>query len=246
VTGPATTSTLALEKAAASGQVRVSDATAAQIDPSLGGPSGLLRRAPAAPALRATAPDTTGVDLEACLPPAVREHLLAGGGEAEHRSIAVAFVEFGGTDDLLVREGPSALGDALERCVRAAKAEAARYGVTVLEADPGEGTARVILVAGAPRGTGDEERRMMGAVRALLDAELPLPVRAGVNRGRVFADDFGPPYRRTYSVTGDAVNVAARIQSQAAWGRMLASEEVVAQAPRRPARSRPCRTRPCR
>ena len=64
--------------------------------------------------------------------------------------------------------------------------------MTFLETDLGQGTARVMLVAGAPRGEGDEERRMLGAVRAVLDSDLPLPVRAGVNRGRVTSNVTRP------------------------------------------------------
>ena len=39
---------------------------------------------------------------------------------------------------------------------------------------------------------------------------LPMAVSIGINRGRVFAGPVGHPRRQTYSVTGDAVNLAAR------------------------------------
>src|SRR5207248_7471427 len=54
-------------------------------------------------------------------------------------------------------------------------------------------------------------------------AEQPLPVRAGLNRGRVFAGDIGPHYRRTYTVMGDAVNLAARLMAAAPWGATYAT-----------------------
>ena len=43
-----------------------------------------------------------------------------------------------------------------------------------------------------------------------------LPLRIGINRGHVFAGDFGPSFRRTFSVKGDAINLAARVMGKAA------------------------------
>ena len=42
-----------------------------------------------------------------------------------------------------------------------------------------------------------------------------MPMRIGVNTGKVFTGDFGPPYRRAYRVFGDAINTAARVMSKA-------------------------------
>ena len=64
-------------------------------------------------------------------------------------------------------------------------------------------------------------------MREILERPGRLAVRAGVNRGRVFAGDFGPPYRRTYSIKGDAVNLAARLMARALPGQLLAAEAVV-------------------
>ena len=54
-----------------------------------------------------------------------------------------------------------------------------------------------------------------------------LPLRIGINRGAVFSGDFGPPFRRTYSVKGDAINLAARVMGKAAPGQLLATMAVV-------------------
>src|SRR5262245_17214931 len=68
---------------------------------------------------------------------------------------------------------------------------------------------------------------MLRAIDAVMHADAPLPLRVGINRGRVFVADFGPPYRRTYSVKGDAVNLAARLMAKAEPGQVVVADEVL-------------------
>ena len=68
---------------------------------------------------------------------------------------------------------------------------------------------------------------MLAALRELQAAELRIPIRVGVNTGPVFAGDIGPSYRRTYTVMGDAVNLAARVMGKAEPGQILASQSVL-------------------
>src|SRR4029450_8275251 len=83
-----------------------------------------------------------------------------------------------------------------------------------------------MLMGCAPRSTGNDEELMLRAMRAVMDAGSPLPLRIGVNWGRIFVGLFGPPYRRTYSVKGDAVNLAARLMAKAEPGQILATDDV--------------------
>ena len=90
---------------------------------------------------------------------------------------------------------------------------------------------KAILLAGAPRTAGgEEEELMLRATRAIVERPGALPVRVGVNTGRVFAGIVGTPTRRTYTFYGDAINTAARIMARAADGQLLAREDVLERA----------------
>jgi class 3 adenylate cyclase len=139
----------------------------------------------------------------------------------------VAFVHFDGADELIERSGPRAAAEALDELVRSAQRAADRHGVSFLATDIDRDGGKIILAAGAPQSSGQDEERMLLALREVLEDEHRLPVRIGVNRGHVFAGDIGPPYRRTYTVMGDAVNLAARLMAKAEPGQLLATREVL-------------------
>ena len=64
------------------------------------------------------------------------------------------------------------------------------------------------------------------AAHRIVAGERTIPVRIGLNKGHVFAGDVGPTYRRTYTVMGDAVNLAARVMARAEPGQLLATKDV--------------------
>ena len=235
IAGADASSCVRTESIARAGEVALSEETALRFDPGLLGERRdgivLLAHAPAAPELVPAFFDPSGIDLSELMPAAYTRELRGSPGEPEHRHVAVAFVEIRGTDELLAREGPEALAEALDERISAIQHSCLGFDVTFAQTDVSKGAVKVILLAGAPRTAGgEEEELMLRAVRAIGDRPGLLPVRVGVNTGQVFAGIFGTPTRRTYTFYGDAINLAARIMTHAAEGQLLAHEDVLERA----------------
>ncbi len=235
VTGADASSCIETEAIASAGEVMMSRATAAQFDPALLGveSGGVVRLTGNPEAARIMPPffDPSGIDLAQLLPSAYTRELRGEPSDPEHRHVAVAFVEIRGTDELLEREGPEALALALDERISAIQESCLSFDVTFAQTDVSKQAVKAILLAGAPRSAGgDEEELMLRAARAIVERPGTLPVRVGVNSGRVFAGIVGPPTRRTYTFYGDAINTAARIMVRAADGHLLVREDVLERA----------------
>ena len=230
--GPAATETVAMESAAEAGEILVSGPVAAAIDPRWIGPpkgSGRLLRNLRLEGVgfvpEPVPPD--GPNLGESIPLALRAHLLGGDVEPEHRNASVAFIHYEGVDALLERSGPAAVADTLDDLVRVVQGAADEEEVTFLTTDIDRDGGKIVLVTGVPRVLGDDEGRILRALRRIVDASPPLPVRIGINGGPIFAGAVGPRYRRTYTVMGDVVNLAARLMGAAAPGQILATTGVL-------------------
>jgi len=229
VTGPASTETAHMEQVATAGEIVISRATAALMPAHhVGAGKGdghLLRGTPAVDGrCRYWPPPAEATDLGLFLDPAIRDHLRMEVGDSEHRHVAVGFVEVSRVDDLLSRQGPGAVASALHELIVRVQRACERHRVTFWETDISADGFKVMLVAGAPRGSGhDEEGMLRAAAATVLGYDGPLGVRVGVNCGRVFSGAFGPAFRRTWSVKGDAVNLAARVMGKAGPGELLAT-----------------------
>ena len=233
VTGPAATRTVEMEAASEAGEILLSEETAALLgEDVIGEERGMGRLLRAAPEVRGTVqplPNVEGIPLEVAVPAPLRAQLLEVGPlEGEHRNASIAFIRFGGTDDVIATEGPEATAAALDRLVRIVQACADAHGVTFLESDVDRDGGRIILVSGAPQTFGDDEERMLRTVRAILDEGLPLPVHIGVSQGRVFTGQVGASFRRTYTVLGDTAALAARLMARAGEDEIWVSSEAFA------------------
>jgi len=234
LTGPSVSEMVTMEELADAGQIVVSAAAAAALPPhTVGAAKGsgfLLKRAPdGEPRLPTSASTPAVVGVPDCLPTAVRQHVLTGIDEPEHKRVAVAFLHFGGTDALFLRHGVAEAARQLDALVRCVQRAADRHEICFLYSDIDRDGGKILLAAGAPLATGNDTERLLTALHDITAADLgEIDLRIGVNAGHVFTGSIGPSYRRTYTVMGDDVNLAARVMSKAAPGQILATESVLA------------------
>ena len=93
----------------------------------------------------------------------------------------------------------------------------------------------LMALFGAPiEKEGDAERAIMAALKmrkelaelmASTEKEKRFNVRIGINTGRVVAGNMGSPKRMDYTVIGDPVNIASRLESIAEPNQILIGEE---------------------
>ncbi|HSV40305.1 MAG TPA: adenylate/guanylate cyclase domain-containing protein [Nocardioidaceae bacterium] len=228
--GHPVSATVELEAAAESGEVRVSEAVARHLRADQyvapDGP-GVVLALSAIPLPRLAAPTTPLEAPAVALPPRIRADVdaLAGLG-GEHRLATVVFAELEGTD-ARVEADPTGMEESLDSLVRATQAKADRYRLRFLYTDVIANGIKLICTAGAPTSTGEDEEAGLRFAVDLVAGDPRHRLHIGVNRGRVFAGFLGSDTRRTYTVMGDPVNLAARLMSKAAPGQVVASEEVV-------------------
>ncbi len=226
VTGPAASAVVEMEGTADAGEIVISAATAAALRPSLVGPAKgpgfLLRRPPSLPeppflAFEQVDPRARPAAGHPARAPCRPHHPYRAGAPQGHRGLHPLRRD----RPAHRRAGPEEAARQLDVLVTHVQGAVDRQGVTFLATDADKDGGKIILTAGAPSTSGDDEQRMLLAVREIMDADNPLPIRIGVNQGSVFVGEVGPHYRRTFTVMGDAVNLAARLMAKAAPGRDL-------------------------
>ena len=233
ITGPGATGTIEMEGTADAGEIVVSRAvrdglprgaaTVAKAD------GWLLkwRKAPVAPVGPRPRRDVPLEAVVRCIPVGLRGHLETGEVEPEHRVGVVAFVKYKGVDELHHRLGSGAVAAALDEVTRVVQHAAERQGICFLASDIDADGGKFILTAGVPIAVEEDERRMLRALRAVVDAPTTLPIKIGVNRGHVFAGEIGASFRSAYTVMGDTVNLAARLMAAAPAGELYATPAVL-------------------
>ena len=145
--------------------------------------------------------------------------------EPERRVVTVMFTDLVGFTSLAERIGERdvarMLNQYLSRCADVAHA----HGATI---DKFIGDAVMVLL-GAPDELAPEEQayrcvRLAFEMQATLD-DTPLQMRAGINTGEVIVGHFGSITRSDFTAVGHAVNLAARLETSCAPGRILLGEQ---------------------
>ena len=234
ITGRGASETVDCESMAQPGEILLSSATAALLPAELTGDvlEHGRRLLTGAPVLMGNVSDpaTHRVDADPAryLPDAQREQILVG-APAEHRRVTVAFVKFSHTDHL-EDEGPDVVAGHLQHLVSIVTDAAMENGVHWLATDIVADGGKIILAAGAPTASEDDEDRMLRTVRTIVEQAIDFDVRIGVHCGPVFAGDLGSSRRRTFTIMGDAVNLAARLMAKAGTGQVVASKALTDRA----------------
>src|SRR5881396_1758003 len=144
--------------------------------------------------------------------------LLQGTGAAERRVVTVLFADLVGSTRLTKQLDPEPMRTLIARFFAAMREEIARYGGTI-EKFIGDA---VMAVFGMPAAHEDDPERALRAALAMqrrmvslnADLETDLHLRIAIATGEVVADLLAAAAGQ-FMVTGEVVNFAARLQTQA-------------------------------
>jgi class 3 adenylate cyclase len=173
------------------------------------------------------------------LPSELRDRIIQGSQHAiaERRHVTILFADLVGFTRLASRLEPEEVFSLMNVCFRRVATHIHRQG-GVIDKFLGDG---LMALFGAPMAHEDHPQR---AVRAALDmraemqalsAEMqpllgvPLQLHMGINGGKVVAGSIGVDEHLSYSVMGEPVNLAMRLQELAGPGAIFVGESVYRQ-----------------
>jgi class 3 adenylate cyclase len=179
--------------------------------------------------------------LASFLPPEVAELVEASPSALslrEELEATIVFSDIRGFSSLAERLPPREVAEVVGRHLTAMVEVVTSHG-GVLDKFAGDA---VMAVFGAPRPAADHAQRALECAAAMQRRQLALndaakhtglpafQIGIGINTGTVIAGTLGGPGRLDYTVLGDAVNIAQRLQSEAVSGEILAAAVTVLQA----------------
>src|SRR4051794_403406 len=142
----------------------------------------------------------------------------------ERRWVTVLFADISGYTAMAERMDAELVKAMVDRCLRRLGEQVERFGGTV---DKYIGD-NVMAIFGAPVAHEDDAERAVRAALAMQDAiaeiDPELQLRVGLNTGDVLA---GSVAESGYTVIGDTVNVAARLQAAAEIGSITVGERTM-------------------
>ena len=178
-----------------------------------------LRRQFAASIAAATARDRVTNLFGQHVSPQVVERLMAAGASAggDLRRVAVMFVDFRGFTAGAQSRTPQEVVDRLDGAFAVLVDILDRHG-GIVNKFLGDG---FLALFGAPLEASDAAQRAVAAGREMLTAmdrinaqtSWPLRIGIGIHFGEVVAGNIGSPRRKEYTVIGDTVNFASRLEA---------------------------------
>lgn len=231
--GPTITRTLQAEGAAQAGQILLTHDAADQVPTAWHhrniAPGVLVGGIPPDGTEGGPAPDVSAstVPVEDLLAPDVGRVAGTLDADGQHRRVAVGFVRMARMDEVVAEQGLDAAHEYASDVVGVIAAHCDRTGVGILTLDSYPDAVKMLLCAGAPVATDDNEGALIEALYQSARELKGRDVHMGANRGLAFAGDLGAPTRRGYTLLGDTVNLAARLMQKAGPGELVASEAVV-------------------
>jgi class 3 adenylate cyclase/DNA-binding NarL/FixJ family response regulator len=185
------------------------------------------------------AKQTAAATLSSYVPQQVVERLASGDMTQEELEVSVLFSDIRGFSTIAERLSARDIAEVVGRHLGAMAEVVTEHGGTI---DKFQGDA-VMAVFGAPEPLEDHAERALRCAIAMqrrqtelnaqgwgTDAVELLAIGVGVNTGLVIAGAVGGGGRLEYTVIGDAVNVAQRLQSEAEGGEIVASASTISAA----------------
>lgn len=149
----------------------------------------------------------------------------------EHRKVTSMFVNLLGSTELIEQMGKEKVAEVTETVSRyfsMAEETVSKYDGMLVGCDLNAKGDKLLIIFGAPTAhENDEERALLCALemrQRLAESGLPFQQRFGINAGYVYSGEVGSPWRKEYTVMGDAVNLAARLMGVAEVEQIVVSQ----------------------
>lgn len=149
--------------------------------------------------------------------------------EGERKFATIMFADASGFTAMSENADPETIRDLLNRCFERLVPIVERYGGTI---DKFIGDAIMALFGAPVVHENDPERALRAALEMMQELDafnrergVTLGIHFGINSGEVIAGEIGAHGRRDYSVIGDPVNVAARLQDLSKRGEIFVGPE---------------------
>jgi len=147
--------------------------------------------------------------------------------ESERRQATVMFADIAGFTSIAEKMDPEEVTSLVNECFNIMAQVIDRHGGTI---DKFIGDC-IMSLFGVPTAIEDAPRRAVNAATEMRNClyqynqdknlKIPLDIHIGINTGEVISGEVGADIKREYTVMGDAVNVASRLEDASEAGQIL-------------------------